>query len=60
MSPLFDAYDYASDALDFSKKQALAAGDTKTSEKVQGYIDITEQIIEPFASRHILDSFDFV
>lgn len=50
MAPLFDAYDYASDALDFSRKQALEAGDTKTAEKAQDYIAATEQIIEPFAS----------
>ncbi|MBP6428900.1 MAG: hypothetical protein KA273_00705 [Bacteroidales bacterium] len=50
MSPLFDAYDFSSDALEFSRKQALDAGDNKLEEKIKEYIAVTEQIIEPFAS----------
>lgn len=50
MTPLFDAYDYASDALEFSKKQALENGDEKNLKNIQDYIIATEQIIEPFAS----------
>ncbi|MDD2489092.1 MAG: hypothetical protein PHE13_02105 [Bacteroidales bacterium] len=50
MSALFDAYDFSSDALEFSKKQAVEAGDKKTEDRVKEYIAATEQIIEPFAS----------
>lgn len=50
MSILFDVYDYSSDALEFSLRKAKEAGDTKTIEKVQSYISMIEQVIEPFAS----------
>ncbi|MDD2191582.1 MAG: hypothetical protein PHO12_03480 [Bacteroidales bacterium] len=50
MSPLFDAYDFSSDALEFSRKQAVEAGDDKSERKIADYLAATEQIIEPFAS----------
>lgn len=50
MSALFDAYDYSSESLELSLKQAKESGDPKNIEKVQSYISIIEQVIEPFAS----------
>lgn len=47
MSMLFDAYDYASESLERSLAKATKEKDKK---KIQGYIAITEQIIEPFAT----------
>lgn len=47
MSMLFDAYDYASESLDRSLAKATKEKDRK---KIEGYIAITEQIIEPFAT----------
>jgi tetratricopeptide (TPR) repeat protein len=50
MTPLFDAYDFAADALDASLKQAKESQDEKAEAKIKEYIAATEQIIEPFAS----------
>lgn len=47
MSILFDAYDYASESLERSLAKATKEKDKK---KIEGYIAITEQIIEPFAT----------
>src|SRR5574344_1571875 len=50
MPPLFDAYDYAADALDYSLSQAKAAQDDKSIAKIQSYQGMIESTIEPFAS----------
>lgn len=50
MSILFDSYDYAADALDFSLRNAKVSGDVKNQEKIESYILMIEQVIEPFAS----------
>lgn len=50
MSTLFDAYDYTSSALEISLNQSKESGDTKTSSKVESYIEALEKSIEPFAS----------
>jgi hypothetical protein len=50
MSELFNAYDYSSSALEISLNHAKESGDTKTSVKVESYIDSLEKTIDPFAS----------
>lgn len=50
MSLLFDSYDYAADALEHSLRLAKTAGDEKTQQKIESYIAMIEQVIEPFAT----------
>ncbi|MDR0970854.1 MAG: hypothetical protein LBM25_00505 [Bacteroidales bacterium] len=50
MSALFDAYDYASESLEYSLEEAKKMNDTKNQARIKEYILAIEQIIEPFAS----------
>lgn len=50
MVALFDAYDFSSATLEYSKKQAVLAGDSRAEKRIISYLAVTEQIIEPFAT----------